>query len=224
MNIDISTDSEVVVEVQVNGRNVEIRRKTESLELVGLIADSVLIECLRHVQHPCLRVDPLPRVARRMRVDGQVPVEDLLQRFLRTHFEHGFVAVQGVDNADLSGLLRQFTDDKRRIHPPRKLVRCVHCRVSSQRRHVNEASERLCVRFQPGLVIDTLLQVPRVRVEPMRDVGPCDANQRLSQRATVLGDEPREIKHLPTGRYPRVVFAAMLPHFIRSKEPFRRRV
>ena len=52
--------SEVIVEVEVNGLEVEVVAHAQSVELLVLVGDAVLLQCLAHVEVAAV---VLPRVA-----------------------------------------------------------------------------------------------------------------------------------------------------------------
>ena len=177
-----STNRQIVVEVQVDGRNVVVGTKAQRLELVRLIENSIFLQRFLHVQNPGIVVVPLPRVATCMGVCKEVPGDkNIVQRFLGADLERDLVAVDRVDNPELARLARELPNHILGILPPRKLVVRVDLGVGQERRNVDEAAKRLSIRLHPGHGVDATLQVAGIAVKPVRDVCPCDADERQDE-------------------------------------------
>lgn len=74
--------SQVVVEVEADGRGEEVTVHAAPVKLLVLVRHAVFTQRLAHVQGGSVM---LPGVAGCMRVVAQVPLQDLSQRFLCAH-------------------------------------------------------------------------------------------------------------------------------------------
>ena len=74
-----SRNGQIIVEVEVNGRNVLIRLHAKFEQLLTLVNDAVLLQVLRHVEH---LAHALPSVRGGMHVCIRVTVQNLIQTLL----------------------------------------------------------------------------------------------------------------------------------------------
>ncbi|GET88403.1 hypothetical protein, conserved [Leishmania tarentolae] len=187
---------QVIVIVQVNGRNVVVCIESQILEGVRLVVDAIILECAGHVQLARIGLQPHPCITARVRVYGEIALaKKFFEGFLLAHLQCFFIASQCIHNANAARAACQGSDDVLRVFPPWNIVVEVNVGVGVDGRHVWHAAQWHCVRAHTASHIYTRPEVIGLGIPPVRDVGARHLHERLCEvcklRHLLVGSDER---------------------------------